>query len=508
MASSAQWDETDLQPPATRTARQLLVQAVLLGALADGALRNAQGGLGWTIWIIGLAFAAVVIATQSGDRLKREQSAWLLLAVGCAAAVAWRDAESVQAANVLGTLAALAMFAMSAARAPAASILSARLRDVILAFVYAARDAIAGAPPLLLRETRLDSMIRASVLARSPVVRAAILTIPLLIVFTALLSRADPVFGSIFELPDIDLENLASHVFVAGVFAWLSAGWMRGALLGTAKRSALPNDVPLRLGLVEITTSLGALVALFATFVGLQLRWLFGGADVVLATTGLSLAEYARRGFFELVTVAALVLPVILGTRATVVDDVSLRRHRQLSHMLLVLLAAIMLSAMLRMQLYVTHFGLTTDRLYASVFMLWLAVVFASMTVTVLRGWGRPFATMTVLSGFVTLLALTAANPEVIVARVNLSRSTASRGVDYMYLARLDGDAAPIVAEALANADPSSDACVAAKALRRRWLVAKPTRSNWGAMTGRKAVLQRLTPLDIQRLCRTAAARS
>ncbi len=43
------------------------------------------------------------------------------------------------------------------------------------------------------------------------------------------------------------------------------------------------------------------------------MRYLFGGADLVQSSVGLTYSEYARRGFFELLAVAALVLPVILG---------------------------------------------------------------------------------------------------------------------------------------------------------------------------------------------------
>src|SRR5262245_10939909 len=128
----------------TAVARQILLQGVLLGILADGAIRNAQNGLGWAIWIAGVAIAAVAVVWHRGQRLSREQSAWLAAAVGCAAAFAWRDADLVRVANVMGTLVALALFAMASARAPAPSILAARVRDVITAFIYAVRDVIAG----------------------------------------------------------------------------------------------------------------------------------------------------------------------------------------------------------------------------------------------------------------------------------------------------------------------------------------------------------------------------
>jgi hypothetical protein len=240
---------------------------------------------------------------------------------------------------------------------------------------------------------------------------------------------------------------------------------------------------------------------LFAIFVGLQVRWLFGGADVVLATTGLTVAEYARRGFFELVAVAALVLPLILGTRAAIEDEMVIHRHRQLSLALIVLLAAIMASALLRMRLYVGYFGLTTDRLYATALMLWLGLVFGAMTLTVLRGRTRLFAASAVLSGFLTLFMLNAINPDLLVARVNLGRSPGVRSVDYVYLARLSGDATPTVVNALRASSPSPDACKAARSLRRRWLRPQDASWNLGGRRGRESVMSSLSETDVLRLC-------
>ena len=51
---------------------------------------------------------------------------------------------------------------------------------------------------------------------------------------------------------------------------------------------------------------------LFLAFVLVQFRYLFGGAELVRGLTGMSYADYARRGFFELVAVAALSLPLLL----------------------------------------------------------------------------------------------------------------------------------------------------------------------------------------------------
>lgn len=496
----ADLEEIDAGESRTRSARQIVLQAALLGLLADNVLRSAPEGFGWTIWIAGLAIAAVLVVRYRGGHLSREQRAWLAVAVACASAVAWRDADLLRVANLFATLAALSLFAMSHVGIPAPSILGARTRDVVAAGLYSAKDTLTGAPRLLFGEAQFGSAIRESATARRPALRAVVLTVPLVVVFAALLSRADPVFGAIFRLPRVSMEDVFSHLVLGGIFAWFSAGWMRGSLLPAA-RATPPDGLPVRLGIVEITTSLGALVGMFAVFVAIQLRWLFGGADVVQATTGLSLAEYARRGFFELVVVAALVVPLILVTRAAITDEAAMRRHRRLSLALLVLLGAIMTSAVLRMRLYVGHFGLSVDRLYALVFMAWLGLVLIALALTVLREWPRPFAAVTVLSGFASLLALNAMNPEAIVARENLGRAGEPRGVDYAYLSRLSGDAAPAVALALAQATPSPNTCGPAKTLRRRSLTADAYRSNLGKWRGREAVLQHLTPSSVRRLC-------
>src|SRR5690606_36072616 len=68
------------------------------------------------------------------------------------------------------------------------------------------------------------------------------------------------------------------------------------------------------IGSIETGTALALLNALLLLFVALQLPAMVVGAEeVVRRTPGLTLAEYARRGFFELVAVATIVGPVLLA---------------------------------------------------------------------------------------------------------------------------------------------------------------------------------------------------
>ena len=242
-----------------------------------------------------------------------------------------------------------------------------------------------------MRDAELDTGARSSSNGSAKRIgKALLITAPILVVFTLLLTQADPVFGSYFEFLNVDLEVVLSHVVIAGFFAWVVAGWLRRSLLahpGGADISASALPFTLTLGATDVTLALGALNLLFAAFVVAQVGWLFGGEALVLRTTGLSYAEYARRGFFELTGVAGLLLPVLLVAQALIpASEVrTLRIYRRLAVPLVVLLGAIMFSAFARMRLYVQYYGISTDRLFATAFMIWLAIVFVWLACTVLR---------------------------------------------------------------------------------------------------------------------------
>ncbi len=72
------------------------------------------------------------------------------------------------------------------------------------------------------------------------------------------------------------------------------------------------------------------MVLLFGGFVAVQATVLFGGARHVLETAGLTSAEYARQGFWQLLAVTVLTLLVIgvvvrFARRESVVDRTWLR---------------------------------------------------------------------------------------------------------------------------------------------------------------------------------------
>jgi hypothetical protein len=505
-------------PGRARLARRVLQCAALLGVVADPMFRNGAWGLGLLAWMVLFAILTLALARQAGRSLSRESRTWLAVAVLFSAGLTWRDAEVLQFFDVVAMIAALVLLAMSLDAIPVSGLARARVRDLIRAAFGTGLDVATAVIPLAMRDAEFHTALRPATdgnLRR--IGRALIFTIPIVLVFTLLFAQADPVFGSFITIPDIDLGILFSHVVLAGFFFWIVAGWLRRSLLTqSATGTGATSPFPLSLGVTDVTRALGALNLLFAAFVVVQVGWLFGGEALVLRTTGLSYAEYARRGFFELTCVAGLLLVVLLGAQALIpaAEVRTVRAFRRLAVPLVGLLGTIMFSAGARMKLYIQYYGISTDRLYATAFMIWLAIVFVWLALTVLRSRPRTFATGLVVSGFVVLLVLNVLNPDALVARANLARGVARHageaGADERYVASLGGDAVPVLVAALVGSPvavdslPATDRCRAAAMLLDRWTGERSARmagswTQWNSARARAIETVRAHESELQR---------
>ena len=507
-------------------ARRLLLEALLLGGLGDSLLHDGPG-IGLSLWAVAFTITVVRLVSRRGEGIRREQIGWMLVILVFGGFFAWRDSADLLFYDFVAMVGAGLLLATTlGAASPIRSILGQRVRDLARALVFAVRASVGGivAP---VRESDFGAPTSWYQGRARAGLRALVLAIPVLLVFGLLFANADPVFGSLLALPDLQLGVIASHLFIAGFVTWATAGWLHAAFAGVAPAAAQERQPSISLGTLDLTVILGGLVGLFGAFVAVQVGWLFGGERLVRSTTGLGYAEYARHGFFELVWVSLLVLPVLLGTRALIrdADAAAVRRHKLLAAPLLLLVGGVMASALGRMALYVHYYGPSTARLYASVFMGWLAIVFAWFGLTVLRGRTRDFAAGMTITGFLTLAGLNVVNPEALVARAAIARAGAallvrdslpasplpagaapvrSSPIDYFYLTRrLDGDAAREVVGALlappiaSPASPVREAevrmrCDAVRQLLERWGPAAPAmdwrRWDAGAWRARQAV--------------------
>jgi hypothetical protein len=200
---------------------------------------------------------------------------------------------------------------------------------------------------------------------------------------------------------------------------------------------------------------LAGLDVLFAAFVVSQVVAGVGGARTVLQTQGLTYAQYARSGFFQLVAVATITLVVLLALRAGTRLESGRARATFLAFSLLAvgLTLAIVGVAVHRMQLYERAFGLTMLRLYVGVAAIGIAAVFLALAVRLAgigprRAWLTPVALGLALTA---VLALDAVNPEALVARRNADRAVETGRVDVAYLSTLSDDSVPVLVGLVPN---------------------------------------------------------
>ena len=428
-------------------AGRILADALLLGIVGDALLRVPSWGVNLALWSIGIVAALLTLARRRHDSVP-DDARWVSAsAIALGLMFAWRDTADLAVYNALALAGTLLVLATAIAHGPGFAVAATRVRDLVQSGLNIGIGTLFGMLPLVFSDVSLRDVAQSRGTARVIVgVRAALIAIPLLLVFGGLFASADPVFARIAgDALRIDAEKVASHLIMTGGIAWVVGGFLRATVLGSPGAMLIGRIPDVSLGLTEVSVALGSLVILFAAFVAVQLRYFFGGDALVQATAGMSYAEYARRGFFELVAVAALVLPVLLAANVLLRRDTAhaQRTYRALSLTLLGLLAVIMYSAFARMQLYQAVYGFSTDRLYATVFMAWLVVVFGWFAVTVLREREARFLIGVLVSAWGFLAGLNTANPAAWVARANIARAERGKELDVHYLTRLGADAVP-----------------------------------------------------------------
>ncbi len=455
-----------------------LAAALLLGLLADLIVRvDGRPGLNVALWALAGTAVLWLLSHRRDTPVPIETRCLVGGAVAFAALLTVRDAEALA---VLSLFSAVVLLGLAAGRGALAWAGRANLVEVVAAAARMA--ALIALGPFGWSIGAAREPARASTGAPSRprharmVARGTVMAVPPLLVLTALLTSADPVFERILHNALFDgIEPLLEHLLFAGVIAWFASGYLRAFLVAddvVMERARIPRPA---MAPSEIAVALTLLNILFLAFLVVQVRYLFGGADLVQITEGLSYADYARRGFFELVAAAAFVVPVLVMADWVAADDGARGRRvlRATSTLLVLLLVGVLASAAYRMKLYQDAYGLTEDRLYGSVFMVWLTGVLIWLAFTVLRGRRRGFAFGAIIGGAACIAALHVLNPHALITRVNVDRAISGAAYDGRYVSTLSADALPALVERL-RALPQSERCRVSEMLVKRWSGERP----------------------------------
>lgn len=265
-----------------------------------------------------------------------------------------------------------------------------------------------------------------------------------------ILASGDALLASFFDIGDL-VGTAATRVLAAasGVVAFAV---MTGAIhvpgaSDDAPRGASAPALPTLFGIGGLAIAIGAYAAT-------QISAAVLGADFVKDRTGLTYAEYARSGFFQMVAVTVVAAAALGVARSALrASPTAARRIRIGAAILTVGVVVTVVSAVVKLVVYADTFGLTMLRVYTVVFACWLGLLALLSFAALLRGAASWFAPVVLGSICVGAFAMNLANPERIVAAHNLDRAESTGKLDVGYLSRLSLDAAPTILDRLDDVD-------------------------------------------------------
>ena len=276
-----------------------------------------------------------------------------------------------------------------------------------------------------------------------------IISAPLLAIVIALLAAADTVFQNLVANMLKPLESISSIPFAQrvgtiGIITVLLFGYLAVALKVRVEKAS--ESVRRDIGswdAIIVATVLVMVNAVYILFCVIQFTYLFGGEANIRSIPDYTYAEYARRGFFELIIVTVINLSILLIGLHFTKNDGKLDRLVRVLRCLLVLCTAIMLySAHLRLKLYEEAYGYTYARIFAHTFIGFLFILFM---LTLYKLWWKELSLVKAfaVAALFTYITLNYVNVDAIIARNNVDRYFKTDKIDLAYLQELSYDAIP-----------------------------------------------------------------
>jgi hypothetical protein len=269
---------------------------------------------------------------------------------------------------------------------------------------------------------------------------ALLIAVPMLGAVVLFLASADPVFAGMVS-PDVNPGPTLGHLVLGGLFAF---GIM--TTVAAALGDGDDGDHRGRFGITEVATMLSLAATVLALFVVAQLVALTEAGDRLVEEAGLTPAEYARSGFFQLCWATAFLLAFLSIVSFLADRDVLASPPiRVLSALVPLLAVGLVVVSLRRMALYDDAFGLTMLRLWVVGAAVWMGAV---LLMVAARNAGMGGGRQWVLGGSVVLatalvVLANLANPEARIVHHNIARGSEGKPLDLEYLASLSDDAVP-----------------------------------------------------------------
>jgi hypothetical protein len=224
------------------------------------------------------------------------------------------------------------------------------------------------------------------------------------------------------------------------------------AIAAAAQGDAEPTPRAGRFRALEVTVMLGLAAVVLGLFAIAQLVALSDAGDRLVVEAGLTPAEYARSGFFQLCWATAFLVAFLAIVRG-LAEPGSFDRGlvRVLATLVPLMAIGLVVVSVRRMALYDEAFGLTMLRLWVVVAAVWMGVVLlmiAARNAGIGRGRNWLFGG-TLAAALALTLLVNVFSPEAFIVRHNVERAERGKTFDAAYLNSLSDDAVPAIVDAI-----------------------------------------------------------
>ncbi len=348
-------------------------------------------GLGFTLCVLAFQAGLILYAREKGTKLRREGALLQIPIALLALCYTLFDSSLMTELNMLVLLCMISVSVILMFGGGEFDIKSPKilLQGALNMFAAPFRSAARpfGAAKAALSRSKNKTLIN--------ILIGVAVTLPVLAVVIGLLTGADVFFGDMVRgmLDSIsrDLGEIVAKVIwgaVLAIFIFSAAWTARKRSFVRAEGYKCLEKLSESVSTEIIITALALLNIVYAVFVAVQFVYLFGGTAQALPHAGLTYAEYARSGFFELCKTAGLNITAALCC----IQLVKREKHaawaatRILCALMMAFTCVLLASAAYRMYLYIIVHGITVLRFLT----IWGMFVMAALIAGVLIKLARP----------------------------------------------------------------------------------------------------------------------
>ncbi len=300
------------------------------------------------------------------------------------------------------------------------------------------------------------------------IIAGLIISFPLLMIIIVLLSSADMVFNELLSDIPSKINSILDTIFsnnitIKSIITLLTATYFYSYVWNLFVPIVRPNPditpAPIKtekkyFDTVILITVLAVINLVYIIFSVIQFSYLFGGGFNTLPG-GFSYAEYARRGFFELLLVTMINFSIILISifNTNQKQSATFKTLKGFLFAMGLFTYVMIYSSFYRMRLYEQVYGYTHLRIFVYFFLLLETILLLGTLIYIIRPKFN-LIKMYVITFLVLYVCLNYISIDNMIAKKNIDRYFEIKKIDLYYLKRLSYDTIPQMQRLLDAEDP------------------------------------------------------